>query len=170
MFRHNPCFKEVAMSLYSIYPFAVFAFQHSRAPYRLHKWLRICSLGLRIRPFSFALYNYYNYIWDFRASCVSERTTVFRNDFLRCLYSVKHRSCDTAYLLNKMNNGSFRRSQGSLWSNIDPVSCSLGYRAIKDLNPLFNNLSDRDSYMLNANSFVYYTNDISSFRSSNFSI
>ena len=103
MFRHNPCvLMRLPCHLYSICPRALFVFQHSRAPYCLHNRLRICSSGQCICSLELRICSYYNYIWDFRASCVSERATVFRNDSLRYSYSLKHRSCDMAYLLNKM--------------------------------------------------------------------
>ena len=122
MFRHNLCFNEVAMfPLFYIFmcAFCLSTFMGAilsaqATPYLL-VWAGICSLGLRICSLSFVLFTFYNYIWDFRTFCVSERATVFRNGFLRCLYKLKHTSSDMAYLLN-------------IWINI----CSTSYLDLPD--------------------------------------
>ena len=110
MFRHT-CFNEVAMSplfYISTCAFCPSTFMGAILPAQATSYLLVWAMYLLFRDANLLfllclIWNtYYNYIWDFRASCVSERATVFRNDSLRCSYSLKHRSCDTAYLLNKM--------------------------------------------------------------------
>ena len=174
MFRHNLCFNEVAMfPLFYIFmcAFCLSTFMGAilsaqATPYLL-VWARYMLFRAAYLLFILCLIyvlqlhmGLQNFLCEWTCNCVQEWffEMLVQAETHEFWHGISTQHLDQ-HLLNIIS-GSSRRSQGSLWPNIDPVSRSLGYRSIGDLNPLFNNISDRDSYAKRQLFCVFYRWDI----------